>query len=68
VDVERFYRDLVWELGEFAQGGGTAFGAAAVVKRVAKAYGLVVADRVPLPRPTRAEREQLAWKRQEARQ
>ncbi len=67
VDVERFYRDVLWELGEHAQKGGSAFGAAAVVKRVAKGYGLAVADHVPLPRPSRAERERIAWERREAR-
>ena len=52
-----FYRDLMYELGEHAQRGGTAYGAAAVLKRVALAYDLVVAEHTPLVRPTRAERE-----------
>lgn len=59
-----FYRDLMYELGEHAQRGGTACGAAAVLKRVALAYDLVVAEHTPLVRPTRAERETVldaAW-------
>ena len=59
--VRAFYRDLLFELGEHAQRGGTAFGAAVVAKRVALAHGLAVAESVPLPRPTRAERDELAW-------
>jgi hypothetical protein len=55
-----FYRDLKYELGEHAQQGGTAYGAAAVLKRVALAYDLVVAEHTPLVRPTRAEREEMA--------
>lgn len=61
LDVERFYADVLHELGEHARKGGTAIGAAAVVKRVAKSYGLAVADRLPVPRFTRFERETLAW-------
>lgn len=60
-DVNRFYKDLLHELGVHAGRGGTAFGAAAIVKRVAKEYGLAVADQVGLPRPTRAEQRELAW-------
>lgn len=67
VNVDRFYRDVLWELGEHAQRGGTAFGAAAVVKRVAQSHGVDVRG-VPLPRPTREERERLAWQRQESGQ
>src|SRR4051812_5607054 len=37
VDVDRLYSDLLWELGELARAGGSAVGAAAVVKRVALA-------------------------------
>lgn len=56
--VEQFYRDVLHALGEHARRrGATAQGAAAVAKRVAKDYGLPVADRLPLPRLTRAERE-----------
>ncbi len=66
-DVNRFYKDLLHALDEHAQRGGTGFGAAVVVKRIAKGYGLAVADQVPLPRPTRAERQQLAWDRKQGR-
>ena len=55
VDVDSFYRDVLWELGLLAERGGSAVGAAAVVKRVALAHGLAVAAHVPLPRLTRAE-------------
>lgn len=48
-----FYRDVLHALGEHARTGGTAFGAAAVVKRLAVDRGLDV-QRLPLPRPTRA--------------
>lgn len=62
--LDAFYRDLLWELGEFARRpSATAIGAAAVVKRVAKAHGIEVADRLPLPRFTRAERESRASER-----
>jgi len=58
VSLERFYADVLFELGEFARRpSATAIGAAVVVKRVAKAHGLEVADRLPLPRFNRAERE-----------
>jgi hypothetical protein len=59
IDVERFYGDLLFALGEHAQRGGTAVGAAAVAKRVARGYGLASVDRLPLPRLTRAERDEL---------
>lgn len=59
-DPLSFYRDLLNALGEHARGGGTAYGAAVVAKRVAVAHGLEV-QRLPLPRPTRAEREELRW-------
>jgi hypothetical protein len=59
--VESFYKDLIHELGEHARRpGATAIGAAAVAKRVARAHGLAVAERLPLPRLTRAEREDTA--------
>jgi len=50
-----FYRELLYELGEHARRGGTAYGAAAVAKRVAVRYGVESAVVSPLPRPTRAE-------------
>ena len=61
---QEFYRDLMYEFGEHAQRGGTAYGAAAVLKRVALAHGLAVAEHTPVVRPTRAERETVrdaAW-------
>lgn len=57
-DVERFYRDVLHALGEHAQRGGTAWGAASVVKRVGREHGVVSAEYTPLPRPSRAEREE----------
>jgi hypothetical protein len=60
--VGKFYRDVLWALGEHARTGGTAQGAAAVVRRVAREYGVREADSTPLPRLTRAEREDLAWR------
>lgn len=57
-DVEGFYRALLSELGEHAYRGGSAYGAATVAKRVAREWGYgAVAERLPLPRPTRAELE-----------
>ena len=59
--VDSFYRDVLHELGEFARRpSATAIGAAVVVKRVAMAHGVQVAERVPLPRFSRAEREDRA--------
>jgi hypothetical protein len=56
--LDRFYSDLLHELGEFARRpSATAIGAAVVVKRVAQAHGIGAADRLPLPRFNRAERE-----------
>jgi hypothetical protein len=58
-DVEGFYRALLHELGEHAYRGGTAYGAAAVAKRVAREWGYgACADRLPLPRPTRRKLEE----------
>lgn len=65
VDVaERFYREALERLGEHARKGGTAYGAAVVLKHVAVDHGLDV-SRVPLPRPTRAERDELGFGRGE---
>lgn len=58
-NLDRFYADLLHELGEFARRStATAIGAAVVVKRVAQAHGVKMADRLPLPRFSRAEREE----------
>jgi hypothetical protein len=59
--LEDFYRDLMWQLGEHAQRGGTGVGAAAVVKRVGLAHNVGAASTTPLPRLTRAERDAVAW-------
>lgn len=60
--LERFYADLLWELDLFVRRpAATATGAAVVVKRVALAHGVRVAELLPLPRLTREEREQRAW-------
>ena len=58
LDPEMFYRDVLHALGEHARRrSATAHGAAAVAKRVAREHGLEIAERLPLPRLTRAERE-----------
>lgn len=56
-----FLRELIYQLGEHARRGGTAYGAAVVAKRVGVAHGLSEARDMHLPRPTRAEREDAAW-------
>ena len=59
--LDAFYRDLLHELGEFARRpSATAIGAAVVAKRGALAYGVGAAERLPLPRFNRAEREDQA--------
>ena len=59
--LDAFYRDLLHELGEFARRpSATAIGAAVVAKRVALTYGIGSAERLPLPRFSRAEREDQA--------
>ncbi|MGA8725451.1 MAG: hypothetical protein WB565_10440 [Acidimicrobiales bacterium] len=64
--LDRFYRDLLWELEVFGRRrSATALGAAVVVKRVALAHGIAVAERLPLPRLNRAEleeRAEAAWR------
>jgi len=50
-------RELMYELGEHARRGGTAYGAAVVVRRVGAKFGLTAGKYLPLPRPTREERE-----------
>lgn len=59
VDVDRFYSDLLEELGNLARAGGSAIGAAAVAKRVALAHGVRKAEFIPLPRLTRAQQDEL---------
>ncbi|HXY46133.1 MAG TPA: hypothetical protein VEH29_18245 [Acidimicrobiales bacterium] len=59
--LERFYRDVLHELGRHARRrDSTVYGFGVVVKRLAQEYGLDVAEVLPLPRPTRSERE-TAW-------
>lgn len=67
--LNRFYADLLHELGEFARRpSATAIGAAVVVKRVAQAHGVESAERLPLPRLNRAEREEQAETRRRSDQ
>jgi hypothetical protein len=54
--LSRFYGDLVDDLGELVARGGTAEGAARIIKEVAGRHRINVNHR-PLPRPTRAERQ-----------
>lgn len=63
MDFDRFYLELLHELGRLARQGGTAVGAAAVAKRVAVDHGLRLAEWVPLPRLTKEERERTSWQR-----
>lgn len=58
VDPLAFYREALWRLGEHAMSGGTAQGAATVLKHVAAEFGLDV-QRIPLPRLSRSQREAL---------
>ena len=55
IDIDAFYANALHELGLLAHRGGSAVGAAAVLKRVALAYGVPAAERIPLPRLTRLE-------------
>lgn len=50
------YRDQLWELHGLVAAGGTAEGAARVLKAVAQRHQVSAATRSPLPRATRAER------------
>lgn len=59
VDVDRFYHDLLEELAAHARRGGTAIGAAVVVRRVATEHGVSAASRLPLPRLSRAIEDEL---------
>lgn len=55
--LDRFYRDVLWELWPVVSRVGTAEGAARVMKRVAGAYQVPSARTLPLPRPSRSQRE-----------
>lgn len=59
--LERFYADLLFEVGLHARTGGTAEGVGVVVKRVGLAHNVEGAATIPLPRLTRAERETTTW-------
>lgn len=63
--LSQFYGEALWALGELVHDGGTAEGAAAVLKHVAQRHGVREADRRPLPRSTRANRQR--WKAEQGR-
>lgn len=52
----RLYLDQLWELDPLVRRGGTAEGAARILKSVALRHHVTAAARTPLPRPTRGER------------
>lgn len=52
----RFYSDALWDLDPLVRRGGTAEGAARILRDVAQRHAVTAAFRIPLPRPTRAER------------
>ena len=58
--LERFYRDLLTELALLVAAAGTPEGAARVARKVALAHGIAGAASAPLPRLTRARRQELA--------
>jgi post-segregation antitoxin (ccd killing protein) len=51
------YLDLHWRLVELVDRGGTAEGAARIAKDVALRHRVSCAPNLPLPRPTRAQRQ-----------
>lgn len=63
--LEAFVRDAVYELGEHARRGGTAYGAAVVLRRVGRGHGVPDSAGIPLPRPTRTETEAARWSTQD---
>lgn len=54
------YSDALWELDPLVRRGGTAEGAARVLKDVAARHRVTAALRIPLPRPTRTNRADVA--------
>lgn len=56
----RFYDDLMWRLEEHLHRGGTTEGTGRVMKDVAERHQISAAGRVPLPRLSRAQRQELA--------
>lgn len=61
-ELANFYRDILYALEDLVDQGGTAVGAARVIRRVAKEHGVPNA-RDTLPVPTRQTRERLARER-----
>ena len=55
--LDRLYRELMAAWEPLVDRQGTAEGAARVAKHVAQEAGVPRADRIPLPRPSRAMRE-----------
>lgn len=53
--TEALYRDLMGKLEDLVRSGGTATGAAKVLRDVGRAHQVEAADILPLPRPSRAE-------------
>lgn len=52
-----FYQAAMWRLGDLVGECGTAEGAARVLKDVGQRWQISAADRVPVPRPTRRQRQ-----------
>lgn len=57
--VSAFYREVVWQLQTPIARCETAEGAARVLQSVARSWEVPAADRTPLPRPTRSQRERV---------
>lgn len=53
----KFYSDALWELDPLIRREGTAEGAARILKQLAANRGVPEADKLPLPRPNRANRQ-----------
>lgn len=66
--MSHFYFDLLWELDHLVRDLGTAEGACRVIKDVAERHQVSAASRMPLPRPSRANREAAREKRFAAEQ
>lgn len=61
--LSSFYRALMWELHDLVNAGGTAEGAARVLKGVGEAHQVSAARRISLPRPPRGVRARREWDR-----
>ena len=55
--MAELWQDMLWRWEPLVDRGGTAEGAARVARDVAVRHGVPRADRIPLPRPSRAMRE-----------